>query len=538
MEEKNNKMINKTQNFKDKLWKLADNLKSELEAVDYARFVISLLCLKHISSESNKAFNEKKPSKSYIKKMAVSSGIFYIPKDKDWDFIISKTKLDESIRGNIGSMIVDSLDYLMENYDILKDAFWTTQFPNIYKHSSDIFIKIIHLVESIFKHNENSNFSVISEVYEFFMGEFYLKNANKEKGFFTPSTIVDLIIVALDIKIKDKENTNIYDPAAGYGGMLIKAYRKLIEENGLGKVEDKVLLYGQEINEAAHNFAKVNFITWNLPLTDSKNECVLGPKPISPVTNPFHENIKFNYVLANPTFNDNKFVKRMIDNSNNRFPCGTNLSTANYLLLQHIVNSLIDKNETARGACILTNNSTSSLNKVEKCYRKLWIENDWIEAIIKLPCKLFLKTSISSVIWFFNKKKEENKNKILLIDLNNESKFFSSIVKTRNVINGKGIDFVKQIFKKLRSGEKIDEKNIAIVKGNEEIINNDYDLAPNKYLHYSSKDISIAEAFKMKKELYSKVNLIYKEINSYHEEIKKVYRDFDDLLKDIKKNET
>ena len=481
---------------------------------------------------------KKSLQKVTIKERQEEAELSHIPKDKNWDYIVRKTKLDESKRGNIGNMIVDSLDYLMENYEILKDAFLTTQFPNIYKNSSNAFIEIIHLVESIFKHNENSNFSVISEVYEFFMGEFYLKNANKEKGFFTPSTIVDLIIVALDIKINDRENTNIYDPAAGYGGMLIKAYRKLIEDNGLRKVEDKVLLYGQEINEAAHNFAKVNFITWNLSLTDSKNECVLGPKPISPVTNPFHENIKFNYVLANPTFNDNKFDKKMIANSNKRFPCGTNLSTANYLLLQHIVNSLIDKNETARGACILTNNSTSSLNKVEKCYRKLWIENDWIEAIIKLPCKLFLKTSISSVIWFFNKKKEENKNKILLIDLNNESKFFSSLNKTPNIINGEGIDFVKQIFKKLRSGEKIDEKNIAIVKDNEEIINNDYDLAPNKYIHYSSKDISIKEAFKMKKELYSKVNLIYKEINSYHEEIKKVYSDFDDLLKNIKKNET
>ena len=513
-------------------------MRSKLEAVDYARFVISLLCLKHISSESNKIFNKKKPSKSSIKRRE-SSGVFYIPKDKDWDYIVSKTKLDESKRGNIGSMIVDSLDYLMEKYHILNDAFLTTQFPNIYKHSSNAFIEIIHLVESISKYNGNSNFSLISEVYEFFMGEFYLKNAHKGGEYFTPSTIVDLIIGALDIRIKAKENVNIYDPAVGFGGMLIKAYRKLIEENGLEEVEDKVLLYGQEINEAVHNFAKINLVTWNIPLIDAKGKYVLGREAKSTLTNPSHLNVKFNYVLANPPFNVKKFDKEMIiDNDKKRFPHGTNLSTANYLFLQHILNSLTNQNETSRGACILTSNSTGSLNKTEKYYRKFWIEKDWIEAIIRLPSKLFLNTSISSIIWFFNKKKGKNKDKVLFVDLSDESQFFSPITKKQNIINDKGIAFVKQIFKKLRFGETIDEKSIAIVKDNEEIVNNNYDLAPNKYLHYSSKDISVEEAFKIKNELYSKFNLICKEIISNHEEIKKVYRGFDNLLKEIKKNET
>ena len=523
--------------LKNSLWTLAKELKSMIEPIDYVRLIMSLLCLKHISTVSNRVFKNKKPTQNSIKTNA-NCGIYYLPKGKRWQDIISEVTKDESIRKNIGEMFVQSLNYLMDTYSTLKGIFWTNQFLEINRHSSNILIRIIVLVDSFSKVNEKDNLWIISEIYDYFVEEFCLKHSPKQGEFITSNTVIDLIYTILDINLKSKGNVNIYDPTAGFGGMLVKSYQKLVDETSLEEVEDRVLLYGQEIRETVLRFAKVNFLTLNIPLLDASKKHVLGKDASSTITDPLHQELKFNYIFSNPPSHNKEPDISKIKNENNRFPCGI-LPNTNYLFLQHIVNSLTDNDENSRGACILACGTLTSKVKIEKLYRKYWVNNDLLEAILYLPDKLNINDNKPSAIWVFNKNKKENKGRILFIDLRSKNQYFEFIKragKKKQKIKLTGLKFIKELFLNFRNGQIINIPKTAKVVSIKKIKEKDYYLAPNWYLEYKEKSINKNELSKKRKDVLKQIDKNFVEIRLLNKELNKLEKRFSSLLTNVLKD--
>ena len=520
--------------LKNSLWDLAKELKSMIEPIDYVRLIMSLLCLKHISTVSNRVFKNKKPTQNSIKTNA-DCGIYYLPKGKRWQDIISEANKDESRRKNIGEMFVQSLNYLMETYSTLNGIFWTNQFLEINKHSSNVLIKIIDSVDSFSKVKEKDSLWIISEIYDYFVEEFCLNHSPKQGEFITSNTIIDLIYTILDINLKSKGNVNIYDPTVGFGGMLVKSYQKLANETSLEEVEDRVLLYGQEVRETVLRFAKVNFLTLNIPLLDASKKHVLGKYASSTITDPLHHKLKFNYIFSNPPFHNNEPDISKIKNENNRFPYGV-LSNTNYLFLQHIVNSLTNNDENSRGACILACSTLTSTCKKEKLYRRYWVNKDFLEAILYLPTKLNISDNRASAMWVFNMNKKKNKGKVLFIDLINKNDYFEfrkNIWKKRRKIKDEGLEFIKTLFSDFREGQDIDIYKTAKVVSIKEIEKMDYYLAPNWYLDYK-EDPNCKKTVKQRRSYFTqKMFKDFKKIALLEKKLHKLETEFNELLKGI-----
>jgi type I restriction enzyme M protein len=139
--------------------------------------------------------------------------------------------------------------------------------------------------------------------------------------------------------------------------------------------------------------------------------------------------------------------------------------------------------------------------------REALLKEDFIEAIIGLPEKLFYNTGIPASIIIINKSKpQELKNKVIIIDASKEYKEG----KNQNTLNPESIE---KTVKAYESKQDI-EKFMRIVDL-EEIKENDYNLNIARYIDTSSEEViinienvinKIADIEEKEKEIDSKLN--------------------------------
>jgi type I restriction enzyme M protein len=393
------------------LWDTANKLRGSVEPAEYKHVVLGLIFLKFTSDkfEEHRAKLIADGKQKYIEKPEFynMSNVFYLDDISRWNYIIKKGK-----QPDIALIIDTALHNIEKNNKALKGALPDNYFSRLGLDTT----KLASLLDTI---NEMDTLKdkaqdLVGRVYEYFLSNFALAEGKGKGEFYTPKSIVNLIAEMIE-----PYRGIIYDPACGSGGMFVQSI-KFIENHHGNKQE--VSIYGQEYTNTTYKLAKMNLAIRGI----SAN---LGEKAANTFADDQHKDLKADYIMANPPFNqkDWRGENELIDDPRWRGYEVPPRSNANYAWILNMVSKL---SENGVAAFILANGALSGGGEELKIRKKL-IENGLVEAILILPQDMFYTTNISVTLWILNRNKKaqtkqvgdqarhyrDRENEILFMDL-------------------------------------------------------------------------------------------------------------------------
>ena len=415
-------------NLDKKLWNAADRLRSNLDAAVYKHAVLGLIFLKYVSDSFDLRRKELRgqftdpESDYYLNREDYESGddyeaaiqgeledrdyfteknVFWVPALARWETIKNHATLSPGaeieIRNgktttytfrSVGRLIDDALEAVEKDNPRLKGVLEKNRYSQLQLETSKLIGLISEVVSSIpFCHASLNSKDILGHVYEYFLGQFALAEGKKGGQYYTPKSIVSLIVEMLE-PYKGK----VYDPAMGSGGFFVQS-ESFIEKYG-GKIGD-ISVYGQESNPTTWRLAAMNMAIRGIDFN-------FGKQPADSFTNDQHPDLRADFVMANPPFNIKEWWDGKLE-GDPRWTYGTPpKSNANYAWLQHMLYHL---SPTGSMALLLANGSMSSNTNGEGDIRKALVEADLVECIVALPGQLFTNTQIPACIWFLTKSK-------------------------------------------------------------------------------------------------------------------------------------
>ena len=446
-------------NFEAQLFKAADKLRKNIDAAEYKNVALGLIFLKYIS-ESFQELYDKLEVDQYSdpedRDEYKSENIFFVPEQARWKSLQAKAKLP-----TIWQELDDAMEAIEkenpELRNVLPKVFGK---PNLDKTSLGELIDLISNTE-LKATSENSK-DLFGRVYEYFLGEF--ANAEGKKGgqFYTPKSIVKLMVEMIQ-PFKGR----VYDPACGSWGMFVMS-EKFVQEHQ-GNIQD-ITIYGQESNQTTRKLSKMNlairninsqFVAWNTEGSFLKDA---------------HPDLKADYVLANPPFNQSDRGQEILqDDARWKYgvpPAGN----ANFAWMQHMLYHLAPHGVMAT---VLANGSLSSNTSGEWDIRKNLVMKDLVECIVALPKQLFYNTGIPACIWFLRKEKTLRKDEILFIDAS-EMWFLKDRV--HREFTQEDMDKISDTYHNWRKSENYeDQKGFCKSAKFEEIEKHGFVLTPGRY---------------------------------------------------------
>lgn len=461
---------NKTESFEKTLFKAADKLRKNMDAAEYKHIVLGLIFLKYISDSFEELYNKIKVGGNDFAGANPedadeyrAENVFFVPQIARWSYLHSRSKLP-----SIGKDLDDAMEAIEKENPTLKGILPKVYArPNLDKASLG---GLIDMVGNIALGTEAAKSKdLLGRVYEYFLGEF--ANAEGKKGgqFYTPKSIVRIMVEMIE-----PYKGRVYDPACGSGGMFIMS-EKFIKEHR-GNVED-ISIYGQESNQTTYRLCRMNLAIRGIDGSQVKWNTE------GSFLNDTHKDLKADFVLANPPFNDSDWSGQLLQ-KDPRWEYGMPpASNANYAWLQHMIYHLSPHGVMA---CVLANGSLSSQTNNEGDIRKSLIENDLIDCIVALPKQLFYNTGIPACIWFISRKRTGNGDRkrtgeILFIDA---SEVGHMADKTHREFSEEDMAKVAGTYHEWRKqdGKYEDIKGFCKSTGIEEITKHNFVLTPGRYV--------------------------------------------------------
>ena len=411
-----------------KLWTSADKLRSTLDASQYKHTVLGMIFLKYVSDsfdirrkeltlqfktpeheyfldsedfggedseEYQTEINEELEQRDYY----TEANVFWVPKVARWEFLQNQNKV--VISGEIEVGEGKAVKKIRSVGQLIDNALEAIEYDNpklkgvLHKRYTQLQIdqaklgELIDLVATIpFAHESLSSKDILGHVYEYFLGQFALAEGKKGGQFYTPKSIVSLIVQMLE-PFKGR----VYDPAMGSGGFFVQSEHFISEHQG--RIGD-VSIYGQEYNHTTWQLAAMNMVIRGIDFN-------FGKEPANTYTYDQHPDLRADFVMANPPFNMKEWDTG-VDDNDPRWVYGKPPSgNANFAWLQHMLYHLAPNGSLG---LLLANGSMSSNAKGEGEIRKALIENDLVECMVALPGQLFTNTQIPACIWFLTKNKK------------------------------------------------------------------------------------------------------------------------------------
>ena len=444
--------------FEEKLWASADKLRNNMDAAEYKHVVLGLIFLKYVSDtfmEKHRELMEEDEDFAEDIDAYMAEGVFWMPENARWDYIAKHSKQAE-----IGQIVDNALDLIEKDNDSLRGVL-----PKNYSRPEldkrilgeiiDLFTNI-NVGGSIGKEKD-----VLGRVYEYFLGKFA---ANEGKGggeFYTPKSIVKLMVEMIE-----PFKGYVYDPACGSGGMFVQSL-KFVEEHS-GNAFD-ISVYGQESNPTTWKLAKMNMAIRGI-------ENNLGSKNADTFHEDLHKNLKADFILTNPPFNQSDWGQPLLLDDP-RWKWGTPpAGNANYGWIEHMLDKLSQK---GKAGVVLANGSLSSNTSNEGEIRKTILNNDLVDCIVALPDKLFYTTGIPVCIWFFNRDKK-HKGQTLFIDAR---KMGDMVNRRLRELSEEDIKKISDTYISWQKEENYEDvKGFCKVANMDEIKDNDYILTPGRYV--------------------------------------------------------
>jgi len=459
----------KTEPFEKTLFKAADKLRKNMDAAEYKHIVLGLIFLKYISDSFEELFAKIKEGKGDFSGANPedpdeyrAENVFFVPRVARWSYLHSRAKLP-----SIGKDVDDAMEAIEKENQTLKGILPKVYArPNLDKAALGGLIDLIGniaLGDAAAKSKD-----LLGRVYEYFLGEF--ANAEGKKGgqFYTPKSIVRLMVEMIE-----PYKGRVFDPACGSGGMFIMS-EKFVQEHR-GNVDD-ISIYGQESNQTTYRLCRMNLAIRGIDGSQVKWNTE------GSFLNDLHKDLKADFVLANPPFNDSDWSGQLLQ-KDARWQFGMPpASNANYAWLSHMIYHLSPKGIMA---CVLANGSLSSQTNNEGEIRKSLVENDLVDCIVALPKQLFYNTGIPACIWFISRKRTGNGDRkrtgeILFIDAS-EIGFMAD--RTHREFTEKDIAKVSETYHEWRkqNGKYEDIKGFCKSAKMEEIAKHNFVLTPGRY---------------------------------------------------------
>lgn len=489
------------------LWEAANKLRGSVEPAEYKHVVLGLIFLKFASDkfEDHRAKLIAEGKEKYIEMPDFynMNNVFFLEEVSRWNYLIKKSK-----QSDIALLIDTALHTIEKNNKALKGALPDNYFSRL---GLDI-TKLASLLDTINDIDtiKDPNQDLVGKVYEYFLSKFALAEGKGKGEFYTPKSIVNLIAEMIE-----PYKGIIYDPACGSGGMFVQSI-KFIEAHHGNKKE--ISIYGQEYTNTTYKLAKMNLAIRGI----SGN---LGEKAADTFLDDQHKDLKADFIMANPPFNqkDWRVENELVDDPRWRGYDVPPKSNANYGWILNMVSKL---SENGIAGFILANGALSGSGEEYKIRRKL-IENNLVEAILIFPGSMFYTTDISVSLWIINKNKKEQirtigtekrhfrnrEREILFFDLRQVAIPFEK----------KFVQFsdqkIKEIASTLHEWQKnnnayIDIPEFCYSAKFEEIEKKDFSLVPSKYIEFINRDENIDFDEKMRSLKEEFANLLKVEISS------------------------
>lgn len=383
----------------EELWAAADKLRGSIDAAEYKHVVLGLIFLKYISDSfetRRQALREELEEDGITGDSAermlesrdeyTAENVFWVPQEARWAELQAKGKTP-----NIAKLIDDAMYAIEADNPKLKG-----KLPRDYARRGISPERLGGLIDQIASiavgTKEAQKKDILGRVYEYFLGKFAAAEGKLGGEFFTPSSIVRLMVEMIE-----PYEGRVYDPACGSGGMFVQSER-FAEAHGGSKRDLSV--FGQESNPTTWRLAHMNLAIRGI-------EANLGEQPADSFTRDLHPDLKADYILANPPFNISDWSGSLL-RKDVRWTYGTPPEgNANYAWIQHFIHHLAPPNGKGGGiaAFVMANGSLSSNTGGEGDIRKAIIEADLVDCIIAMPTQLFLTTGIPVCLWFVTRDK-------------------------------------------------------------------------------------------------------------------------------------
>lgn len=503
-------MAKKNGNGKDEplekqLWKSADKLRKNIDAAEYKHVVLGLIFLKYISdafeelhgmlkaystfdgvSEEGLTEDEAKELRKLQEKYAgadpedkdeyKAENVFFVPAQARWSFLLANAK-----QTTIGKSVDDAMDAIEKENPNLKGVL-----PKVYARQNldpTSLGELIDLIGNIALGDTKSRSAdVLGHVFEYFLGEFALAEGRKGGQFYTPRSVVELLVEMLE-----PYKGRVFDPCCGSGGMFVQSEKFVTEHQG--KIND-ISIYGQESNQTTWRLTKMNLAIRGIDSSQVKwnNE--------GSFLNDAHKDLKADYIIANPPFNISDWSGDLL-RTDGRWKYGTPPEgNANYAWIQHFLYHLAP---TGQAGFVLAKGALTTQSGGEDEIRKALIEANLVDCIVNLPAKLFLNTQIPASLWFLNRDRtngnfRDRSGEILFIDARNLGHLINR--RTRELSNGKDdpkdndIAKIADTFHNWRNidGNYEDIKGFCSSTPIERVKELDYVLTPGRYVGLAEED--------------------------------------------------
>jgi type I restriction enzyme M protein len=427
------------QKLETTLWSAADKLRGHMDAAEYKHVVLGLIFLKYISDAFEEHQNKLREdianpaSELYLEKLEereaaledrdeyIAANIFWVPQEARWSHLRANAK-----QPTIGKTLDDAMVAIERDNPSLKGVLPKDYArPALDKQRLGELIDLIGSIdflpspvgrgaggEGAKREGEQAESSdlpsprgrgaggegdvrpkgdILGRVYEYFLGQFASAEGKKGGQFYTARCVVQLLVEMLA-----PYKGRIFDPCCGSGGMFVQS-EKFVEAHG-GRIGD-ISVFGQESNPTTWKLAKMN-----LAIRGIENN--LGPENADSFHRDLHKDLKADYIIANPPFNDSDWGGERL-REDVRWKYGVPpVSNANFAWVQHFIHHLAP---TGLAGFVLANGSMSSNQSGEGEIRKAIIEADLVDCMVALPGQLFYNTQIPVCLWFIARDKRNHR---------------------------------------------------------------------------------------------------------------------------------
>jgi type I restriction enzyme M protein len=490
----------KEEPIEKQLWKAADKLRKNIDAAEYKHIVLGLIFLKYISDSFEELHSKLKSGQGDYagadpedKDEYKAENVFFVPETARWSYLQSKAKLPE-----IGKDVDSAMDAIEKDNPSLKDVL-----PKVFARGNldpTSLGSLIDLVSNIALGDAKARSAdVLGHVFEYFLGEFALAEGKQGGQFYTPRSIVELLV-----KMLEPYKGRVFDHCCGSGGMFVQS-EKLVAEHR-GNVND-ISIYGQESNQTTWRLAKMNLAIRGIDSSQIKwnNE--------GSFLNDAHKDLKADYIIANPPFNVSDWSGELL-RTDARWKYGIpSAGNANYAWIQHFLYHL---NPGGIAGFVLAKGSLTSKSSGEGEIRKALIEARLVDCIVNLPAKLFLNTQIPASLWFLRRNKTTRVDDILFIDARNEGHLINRRTKELSADDIQKISATYHNWRTL-NGNYEDIKGFCNSASIGRVKELDYVLTPGRYVglpddeddfDFNARFISLKAEFEVQLQEETKLNAL------------------------------
>ena len=456
------------------LWKAADKLRKNIDAAEYKHVVLGLIFLKYISDSFEEKYQELVADEwgdPEEQDEYTAENIFFVPETARWSLLVSQAKFP-----NIGVIVDTAMEAIESNNPILKGVL-----PKVYARQNldaTVLGELIDLIGNINLGDAKARSAdVLGHVFEYFLGEFALAEGKQGGQFYTPKSIVTLLVSMIE-----PYEGRVFDPCCGSGGMFVQSEKFVTAHQG--NIED-LSIYGQESNQTTWRLAKMNLAIRGIGADNVKwnNE--------GSFLNDAHKDLKADFILANPPFNVSDWSGEQLQ-GDARWQYGTPpTGNANFAWMQHFLYHLSPKGQAG---VVLSKGALTSKTSGEGDIRAALVKDaNVIDCIVNLPAKLFLNTQIPAALWFMRRGRDTNpayrnrSGEILFIDARNLGHLINR--RTRE-LSAEDIQLISDTYHNWRNHDGVyeDVAGFCASVPVEQIAELDYVLTPGRYVGLTDEE--------------------------------------------------